>query len=98
SDQLPSFDPPTHTAQRGLLMRLITPKRLKENAAFMWRLADRQIDEFLARAACALVPQHASPLPSLAGRDPPRGPRRDPDPCRGGDGGPSARHGVAADW
>ena len=31
SDQLPSFDPPRHTEQRGLLMRLITPKRLKEN-------------------------------------------------------------------
>ena len=31
SDQLPSFDPPNHTAQRGLLMRLITPKRMKEN-------------------------------------------------------------------
>ncbi|MBV9412733.1 MAG: cytochrome P450, partial [Acidimicrobiia bacterium] len=27
SDQLPSFDPPMHTEQRGLLMRLITPKR-----------------------------------------------------------------------
>ena len=36
SDQLPSFDPPKHTAHRGLLMRLITPKRLKENEAFLW--------------------------------------------------------------
>jgi cytochrome P450 len=25
SDQLPTFDPPKHTAQRGLLMRLLTP-------------------------------------------------------------------------
>jgi cytochrome P450 len=47
SDQLPTFDPPMHTAHRALLMRLITPKRLKENEEFMWRLADRQIDEFL---------------------------------------------------
>ncbi len=45
SDQLPSFDPPKHTEHRGLLMRLITPKRLNENEEFMWRLADRQIDE-----------------------------------------------------
>src|SRR6476619_3111638 len=44
SDQLPSFDPPMHTAHRGLLMRLITPKRLKENEEFMWQLADRQLD------------------------------------------------------
>ena len=49
SDQLPSFDPPTHTVQRGLLMRLITPKRMKENEEFMWGLADRQIDEFIDR-------------------------------------------------
>ena len=43
-DQLPTFDPPKHTAQRGLLMRLITPKRLKENEASLQRLADNQID------------------------------------------------------
>ena len=53
-DQLPmhehlvTFDPPAHTDHRALLMRLITPKRLKENEAFMWALADRQLDEFLS--------------------------------------------------
>ncbi len=47
SDQLLTFDPPVHTAHRGLLMRLITPKRLRENEEFMWRLADAQIDEFI---------------------------------------------------
>ena len=46
-DQLPmnehmvTMDPPEHTRERALLMRLITPKRLKENEAFMWRLADQ---------------------------------------------------------
>src|SRR5580700_9427499 len=45
SDQLPTFDPPKHTAHRGLLMRLITPKRMKENEEFMWGLADRVMDE-----------------------------------------------------
>jgi cytochrome P450 len=47
SDQILTFDPPVHTAHRALLMRLITPKRLKENEEFMWRLADRQLDEFV---------------------------------------------------
>jgi len=47
SDQLPVLDPPVHTGHRALLMRLITPKRLKENEASMWQLADRQLDEFL---------------------------------------------------
>jgi cytochrome P450 family 150 subfamily A5 len=65
SDQLPSFDPPHHTAQRGLLMRLITPKRLKENEEFMWRLADQQIDEFLARGECEFVHDYASPFTLL---------------------------------
>jgi len=65
SDQLPSFDPPHHTAQRGLLMRLITPKRLKENEEFMWRLADRQIGEFVARGECEFVHEYASPFTLL---------------------------------
>jgi cytochrome P450 len=65
SDQLPSFDPPRHTAHRGLLMRLITPKRLKENEEFMWRLADRQIDEFLARGECEFVHEYANPFTLL---------------------------------
>ena len=62
SDQLPTFDPPKHTAHRGLLMRLITPKRLKENEEFMWRLADRQIDEFVDRGECEFVGDYAKPF------------------------------------
>jgi cytochrome P450 family 150 subfamily A5 len=65
SDQLPSFDPPKHTEQRGLLMRLITPKRLKENEEFMWRLADQQIDEFIARGECEFVRDYANPFTLL---------------------------------
>lgn len=65
SDQLPTFDPPKHTAHRGLLMRLITPKRLKENEEFMWRLADRQLDEFAADGACELVRDFAKPFAML---------------------------------
>jgi cytochrome P450 len=65
SDQLPSFDPPEHTAHRGLLMRLITPKRLKENEEFMWRLADQQIDEFHARGECEFVHDYAGPFTLL---------------------------------
>jgi cytochrome P450 len=65
SDQLPSFDPPKHTEQRGLLMRLITPKRMKENEEFMWGLADRQIDEFLANGKCEFIREYASPYTLL---------------------------------
>ena len=43
-DQLPTMDPPKHTDHRALLMRLITPMRLKENEDYMWELAEKQID------------------------------------------------------
>ena len=61
TDQLPSFDPPKHTAQRGLLMRLITPKRLKENEAFLWSFADQTIDGFIDRGECELLHDYAIP-------------------------------------
>jgi cytochrome P450 len=65
SDQLPSFDPPKHTAQRGLLMRLITPKRLRENEAFLQLLADRQIDKFHARGECEFIREYTGPYTLL---------------------------------
>src|SRR5205807_4167753 len=65
NDQITTFDPPKHTEHRALLLRLITPKRLKENEAFMWRLADRQIDEFLARGKCEFIADFASPFTLL---------------------------------
>ena len=62
SDQLPSFDPPMHTAHRHLLMRLITPKRLKENEDFMWEYADRLIDAFVDTGHCEMVGAYAEPF------------------------------------
>ncbi|MET8207702.1 cytochrome P450 [Streptomyces sp. NPDC005373] len=47
SDQLPTLDPPVHTDHRALLMRLITPKRLKENEEAMWHLADTMLADYL---------------------------------------------------
>ena len=69
SDQLPNMDPPKHTAHRGLLMRLITPKRLKENEEFMWRLADRQIDEFHASGEVELISGFGAPFAMLVVAD-----------------------------
>ena len=65
SDQIITFDPPKHTAHRGLLMGLITPKRLKENEEFMWRLADRQYDEALAGDGCEFVADFGNPFAML---------------------------------
>ncbi|HEX4434315.1 MAG TPA: cytochrome P450 [Acidimicrobiales bacterium] len=62
SDQLPSFDPPNHTAHRHLLMRLITPKRLKENEDFMWQFADQLIDAFENQGTFEMVESYAEPF------------------------------------
>jgi len=74
-DQLPmhehmvTMDPPMHTRERALVMRLLTPKRLKENEAFMWRAADRQLDEFLVDGHCEFISAYAQPFAMLAVAD-----------------------------
>jgi cytochrome P450 family 150 subfamily A5 len=65
SDQLPTLDPPMHTDHRALLMRLITPKRLKENEAAMWQLADRLLDTFLAGGEGEFITGFAGPFTLL---------------------------------
>ena len=61
-EHMVTMDPPDHTKERALLMRLITPKRLKENEEFMWRLADRQLDEFLSKGACEFIGEYSQPF------------------------------------
>lgn len=65
SDHVVTMDPPEHTRTRGLLSRLLTPKRLKENEAFVTQLADRQLDEFLARGTCEFMEDYAKPFSML---------------------------------
>jgi cytochrome P450 len=65
SEHMVTFDPPEHTRARGLLSRLITPKRLKENEEFMWRLAERQFDEFLDSGRCEFLRDYAKPFATL---------------------------------
>jgi cytochrome P450 len=60
SDQIITLDPPTHTDHRALLMGLITPKRLKENEAFMWELADRVLDSYLTGGRGEFIGEFAS--------------------------------------
>jgi cytochrome P450 len=74
-DQIPMYehmvtmDPPEHTRERALLMRLITPKRLKANEEFMWRLADQQLDEFVADGHCEFIAAFTQPFAMLAVAD-----------------------------
>jgi cytochrome P450 len=74
-DQLPmaehmvTMDPPAHTRERALLMRLITPKRLRENEDFMWRLAEQQLDEFVVDGRCEFISEYSQPFAMLVVAD-----------------------------
>jgi cytochrome P450 family 150 subfamily A5 len=65
SDQLPSFDPPRHDAHRALMMRLLTPGRLRANEEFMERLADRQLDALVEQGGCEFISAYAAPFALL---------------------------------
>lgn len=65
ADFITSQDPPLHTQTRNLLSKLITPKRLKENEEFMWRLADEQLDTFIERGSCEFLVNYAKPFSLL---------------------------------
>ncbi len=68
-EHMVTMDPPQHTQERSLIMRLLTPKRLKENEAFMWRLADRQIDEFVGAGQCEFISAYSQPFAMLVVAD-----------------------------
>ncbi|KZS59965.1 cytochrome P450 [Mycobacterium ostraviense] len=64
-EHMVTMDPPQHTRARSLLSRLLTPSRLKQNEEFMWRLADRQLDEFLGNGNCEFITEYSKPFATL---------------------------------
>jgi cytochrome P450 len=65
SDQLPAFDPPRHTDHRALMMRLLTPGRLRENEEFMAGLSGRLLEQLIATGRCDVVDDYAKPFALL---------------------------------
>lgn len=65
SEHVVTMDAPEHGRTRGLLNRLLTPKRLSENEEFMWRLADNQLDEFIDKGRCEFMEAYAKPFSML---------------------------------
>jgi uncharacterized glyoxalase superfamily protein PhnB len=61
-----TMDPPQHTQERALLMRLITPRRLQRNEDSLRRIAGRQLDEFLDDGRCEFVSAYSQPFAMLA--------------------------------
>jgi cytochrome P450 len=74
-DQLPmlehmvTMDPPAHTRERALLMRLISSRRLKDNEDFMYRLSDRLLDEFAEAGQCEFIAAYSQPFAMLVVAD-----------------------------
>lgn len=64
-EHMVTMDPPDHTNARSLLNRLLTPRRLKENEDFMWRLADQCLDDFIADGKCEFLSTYAKPFSLL---------------------------------
>ncbi|HUJ65617.1 MAG TPA: cytochrome P450 [Acidimicrobiales bacterium] len=69
NEHMVTMDPPAHTRERALIMRLLTPKRLKENEEFMWGLADRQLDELCRARRCEFIGAYAQPFAMLVVAD-----------------------------
>ena len=65
SENFATYDPPEHTRHRELLKRLITPRRLRENEEFMWRLARRQVDAFVRSGGSEFIEEVAHPFTLL---------------------------------
>jgi cytochrome P450 len=82
ANNLATLDPPKHTRLRALLMGMITPKRLQENEAFMWRLADDQIDRFIDSGRVGLFAEYAKPFATNVIADLLGVPREDYDQVR----------------
>jgi cytochrome P450 len=55
-------DPPDHDKYRLLMARLFTPKQLRDNEDFMWRLADQQLDQFVPEGRCEFIHEYSEPF------------------------------------
>ena len=64
-DHMVTMDQPAHTRERALLMRLLTPGRLRENEEFIGALADQQLDSIIGAGHCEFIRSYASPLATL---------------------------------
>ena len=59
SEHMVTMDPPMHTKHRALLMRLLTPRRLKENEAFVQQLAAPLLDQLVTQGHAELFRDYA---------------------------------------
>ena len=63
--QIVTMDDQRHSALRSLLMRLFMPSRLRENEAYIRRVADEQIDGFINKGSCEFFSEYGHPFAML---------------------------------
>ncbi|HME75800.1 MAG TPA: cytochrome P450 [Mycobacterium sp.] len=66
SEFMVTMDGTNHEAQRGLLRKLLTPRRLKENEAALAGIADRCIDSFIDSGRCEVVNEYGKAFTTWA--------------------------------
>ena len=65
STQIVTMDDGRHAATRSLLMRLFMPSRLRENEAYIRRVADERIDSFIDKGSCEFFSEYGHPFAML---------------------------------
>lgn len=60
------MDPPAHEKARSLLSKLLTPRRLKENEEYMWKLVDSSLDAIIDKGRCEFLTEYAKPFATSA--------------------------------
>jgi cytochrome P450 len=68
-EHMVTMDPPDHSRERALLMRLITPRRLKDNEVFMSRLADEMTADLVAAGRVEFIRAYSQPFAMLVVAD-----------------------------
>lgn len=66
---LVAMDPPVHARHKSLLMGIMTPRRFKENEAFIRRLVDRLVESVVPLGRFETVADFAHPLAVLVVAD-----------------------------
>jgi cytochrome P450 len=83
SEFMVTMDGAAHEAERSLLRRLLTPRRLKENEAALAGIADGVIDTFIGSGRCEVINEYGKPFTTLAIADLLGVPEEDRDEVRG---------------
>ena len=66
SEFMVTMDGEHHEAQRNLLRKLLTPRRLKESEAALAGIADRCMDAFMNTGRCEVVNEYGKPFTTQA--------------------------------